>query len=79
MEGNYMTVSANLDKMLDKTYEEQDLHTLVDAPVDALAGVSAADAQALEKAFNIKTIGDLGRSKYIRAAIAITDLADASK
>ena len=39
-----MTISANLDKLLDKKYEQQDLHILVDAPVDALAGVSAADA-----------------------------------
>jgi hypothetical protein len=74
-----MTVSANLDKLLDKKFEEMDLHALPDAPVDALAGVSKADADALDKAFGIKTIGDLGRSPQIRAAVAIASLVDASK
>lgn len=74
-----MTVNANLDKLLDKQYEHLDLHALLDAPVEALAGVSAADAQALDKAFGIKTIGDLGSNKHIRAAIAITSLATVSK
>ncbi|RZU46517.1 hypothetical protein EV385_6591 [Krasilnikovia cinnamomea] len=74
-----MTISANLDKLLDKQYEQQDLHDLVNAPVHAIAGISTADAQALEKAFAIKTIGDLGRNEYIRAATAIAALADASK
>jgi hypothetical protein len=74
-----MAVSANLDKLLDKKFETLELHALPDAPVDALAGVSRNDADALEKAFGIKTIGDLGRSQQILAAVAITSLADASK
>ena len=31
-----MAVSANLDKILDKAYEEKPLNELVDAPVAAL-------------------------------------------
>lgn len=66
---------ANLAKLLDKQYEELDFDALVDAPVEALAGVSEADAAALKQAFNVKTIGDLGRNKYIVAAVAIAALA----
>src|SRR5262245_15999052 len=74
-----MAVNANLDKVLDKAYEEKDLAELVDAPVDALAGVSAGDAELLKQAFNIKTIGDLGRNKYFRTAAALVDLAERAK
>ncbi len=66
---------ANLANLLDKKYEEMDFDQLADAPVDALSGVSAGDAEALKKAFNIKTVGDLGRNKYIVAAVAIAALA----
>jgi hypothetical protein len=74
-----MTITANLDKLLDKAFEQYALDKLPTAPVSALAGVSDADAEALAKAFNIKTIGDLGRNKYLRAAVAIVNLVDASK
>ncbi|MFE0156301.1 hypothetical protein ACFWY5_54865 [Nonomuraea sp. NPDC059007] len=74
-----MAVSANLDKLLDKAYEETSLDKLPDAPVAALNGVSKSDAEALEKAFGVKTIGDLGRLSAIRAAVTITTLADLAK
>ena len=74
-----VTVTANLDKLLDKTYEGKDLRDLVDAPVSALAGVSDGDAKALKDAFNIKTVGDLGRNKYFRTATALVELADSVK
>ena len=70
-----MAVSANLDNVLDKDYEATSLAELVNAPVSALAGVSEADAEALQKAFNIKTIGDLAGNKYFRAATAIVEIA----
>jgi hypothetical protein len=74
-----MPVNANLDKVLDKAYEDKTLAELVDAPVDALAGVTAADAELLMQAFNVKTVGDLGRNKYFRAAAALVDLAERAK
>jgi hypothetical protein len=74
-----MAVTADLDKILDKAYEEKGLAELIDAPVDALAGVSAGDAELLAKAFNIKTVGDLGRNKYFRAAAALVDLVERAK
>jgi hypothetical protein len=74
-----MAVTADLAKVLDKSYEDKSLAELVDAPVVALAGVSENDAKLLGEAFNIKTIGDLGRNKYFRAAAAVVDLAGAAK
>ena len=72
-----MAITVDLDKLLDKQYETSDLHKLLDAPVDALAGVSASDAEHLKAAFNIKTVGDLGRHKHFRTAAALVDLAGA--
>jgi hypothetical protein len=66
---------ANLAKLLDKKYEEMDFDELVNAPVDAISGISAGDAELLKKAFNVSTIGDLGTNKYIVAAVAIAALA----
>jgi hypothetical protein len=41
--------------------------------------VTENDAKLLGEAFNIKTIGDLGRNKYFRVAAALTDLAGSAK
>lgn len=72
-----MPVSANLDSVLDKEWESKSLSEILKAPVSALAGVSEGDAQKLGEAFNIKTVGDLGKNKYFRAAQALTMLGDA--
>jgi hypothetical protein len=74
-----MAISANLDKVLDKAYESSSLAELVNAPVSALSGVSEADAEALQKAFNIKSIGDLAGNKFVRAASAIVEMAGVAK
>jgi hypothetical protein len=65
---------ANLAQFLDKAFEGHELKDLADAPVDALAGVSKADAELLQKAFGIKSIRDLGTNKYFLWAQAITAL-----
>ena len=70
-----MAVSIGLTKVLDKEYEDLTLDKIVAAPVSALAGVSESDAKLLQEAFNIKTVGDLGRNKYFRAAVTLTELA----
>jgi hypothetical protein len=72
-----MAVNADLAKVLDKAYEDKSLTELLDAPVAALAGVSEGDAKLLGEAFNIKTVGDLGRNKHFRTAAAIVDLSNA--
>jgi hypothetical protein len=74
-----MAVTADLAALLDKQYEAFDLHELINAPVSAIAGISDSDAELLQKAFNIKTVGDLGKNKYFRAAQALSVLAESSK
>jgi hypothetical protein len=71
-----MAVEANLNALLDKVWEDKSLSDIVEAPVDALQGVSESDAKLLKEAFNIKTVGDLGKNKYFRAAQLLTQLAD---
>ncbi|HKV83209.1 MAG TPA: hypothetical protein VJN88_01540 [Ktedonobacterales bacterium] len=68
---------ADMSKHLDKAFEGKEFHELVDAPVDALEGVSKGDAELLHKAFGIKTIGDLGENKFFLRAQAIVTLAKA--
>ncbi|MBB5800860.1 hypothetical protein F4560_000628 [Saccharothrix ecbatanensis] len=74
-----MAISANLDKQLDKAYEELELAKVLDAPVAALAGVSAGDAEKLAAAFNIKTVRDLGTNKQFKLAAALVALEQASR
>ncbi len=71
-----MAVAINLDAFLDKAYENGSLAEVLAAPVSALAGVTDGDAELLKKAFNINTIGDLGKNKYFRAAQLLAELAD---
>ena len=71
-----MAVSVDLDAVLDKAYETSTLADILAAPVSALAGVSDADADLLKKAFNIRTVGDLGKNKYFRAAQLLAELAE---
>jgi len=66
----------NIKKAVDKAYEEKSLKELVNAPVDALQGLSAGDAKLLYDAFKVKTVGDLANLKYVRWAQAIVALAD---
>jgi hypothetical protein len=72
-------VSVNLDKVLDKQYENMALGEILDAAVVALAGVSDSDADHLKQAFNIVTVRDLGRNKYFRAAAALIDLDNSAR
>ena len=74
-----MAVTADLAKLLDKEWEDKSLDEILKAPVSALAGVSDGDADALKQAFNVKTVGDLGKNKYFRAAQALSILGDAAK
>jgi hypothetical protein len=69
-----VAVAADLSKYLDKAYEDKTLEEVLAAPVSALAGVTDADGELLQKAFNIKTVGDLGRNKYFTWAHALVAL-----
>jgi hypothetical protein len=72
-----MAVNADLDTVLDKAYEDKSLQDILDAPLSALSGVSEADGEALKAAFNVKTVRDLGRNKYFKAAAALVALSEA--
>jgi hypothetical protein len=69
-----MAISLNLDKQLDKAYENQSVAEILDAPVAALSGVSEGDAEKLDAAFGIKTVRDLGTNKYFALAATLVDL-----
>jgi hypothetical protein len=69
-----MPVSANLDKALDKAFENSTLEEVLAAPVSALAGVTDKDAELLAQAFGIKTVADLGKNKYFATAQALLAL-----
>jgi hypothetical protein len=69
-----VAVSADLAKYLDKAYEDASLEELLAAPVSALAGVTDDDAEALRRAFRIRTVADLGRNKYFVLAHALAQL-----
>jgi len=68
---------ADISKYLDKSYEQKEFTELAELPIDALQGVSKGDAEAIQKAFAVKTIRQLAEHKFIRAAQAITLLAGA--
>ena len=70
---------ADISKHLDKAYENKEFDELADSPVDALEGLSKADADALHKALSIKTIRDLAEHKFVLRAQAIVNLARTSK
>ncbi|MEO0796938.1 MAG: hypothetical protein AAFX93_17400 [Verrucomicrobiota bacterium] len=66
----------NIDNAVDKAFEGKTLKEISAAPVDAIQGVSEGDAELLAKAFNIKTVSDLGTNKFFVWAQAITVLAE---
>ena len=70
---------ADISKHLDKAYESKEFDELAESPVDALEGLSKADAEALHKSLNIKTIRDLADNKFVLRAQAIVNLARTSK
>jgi hypothetical protein len=72
-----VAVQADLNAFLDKDWENKSLADILKAPVSALQGVSDGDADLLKQAFNIKTVGDLGKNKYFRAAQLLAQLSEA--
>lgn len=69
-------LTMNINNAVDKAFETKSLKEIAAAPVDALQGVSAGDADLLAKAFGIKTVRDLGTCKFFLWAQAIVTLAD---
>jgi hypothetical protein len=63
-----MAVSVNLNKGLDKAYEDKTLDEILSAPPSALAGVTDKDAELLKEALGIATVRDLGSNKHFALA-----------
>jgi hypothetical protein len=68
-------MSNAYDHLVDKAFHGLPLESLLAAPVEALAGVSSADAERLRQSFGIRTIRDLADSRYFRAAAGILNAA----
>jgi len=64
----------NINKAVDKKYENKSFKEIADSPADALQGLSSGDAELLFKAFNVKTVRDLATLKYVKWAQAIVNL-----
>ena len=67
-----MEVSEFIVKFYVKDYEDQGIEELTKAPVFAISGVSKSDAADLKNAFDIETVEDLAKNKYVRLAQGIT-------
>ena len=70
---------ANIAQYVDKAHEQKEFAELAELPIDALQGVSKADAEAIQQAFNVRTIRQLAENKFVRAAQAIALLAGPKK
>jgi hypothetical protein len=69
-----MAISVNLEKALDKAWENKTLDEILAAPPSALAGLTENHDKILAEGLNIKTIADLGSNKYIALAAALVAL-----
>jgi hypothetical protein len=66
---------ADIAKYVDTAHEQKEFAGLAELPIDALQGISKADAEAIQQAFGVKTIRQLAENWFVRAAQAITLLA----
>jgi hypothetical protein len=69
-----MAVSINLEKALDKAFENATIAEILAAPPSALAGLTTEHDAQLLSALKVKTIADLGNNKYVRLAVALAEL-----
>ncbi|MBN2443888.1 MAG: hypothetical protein JXJ04_21175 [Spirochaetales bacterium] len=67
--------ALNIDNAVDKAYENKSLKEILDAPVDALQGLSERQAKLLYDAFQIKTVKQLANQKFFLIARSIYFLA----
>jgi hypothetical protein len=69
-----MAISVNLEKGLDKAWENKTLDEILAAPPSALAGLTENHDKILSEGLGIKTIADLGSNKYVALAAALVAL-----
>ena len=66
-------------QILDKEFQSQEFVELSEKPVNAIKGISDGDAELLKQTFNVRTIKDLARNKYVNIAqttLALAALAE---
>ncbi len=66
----------NIDTIVKPQYAQCSFSEIANAPVDALLGVSAADALLLQQSFGVITVRQLANFKFVTLARAIATLAD---
>jgi hypothetical protein len=64
-------IMADFNLLVDAAYHDKTPQELADAPVYALKGVSRTDAEALKRAFGVRTIRDLAQNRFVLQAQAI--------
>jgi predicted flap endonuclease-1-like 5' DNA nuclease len=70
-EGRLDNALMNLDKGVDKAYEQKSLNDLLHEPVHVLQGISPTAGETLSS-LGVKTVQDLSNFKYCLWAEAIT-------
>lgn len=75
--GDVADTSFNIKGMVDKAFEDKPLREVAEAPVSAIKGISAGDAELLDKLFQIKTIRDFSNHEFVKYARNIVAQADA--
>jgi hypothetical protein len=70
---------ADVATFFDKEFEQKEFSELAEAPVEAIAGISKSDAEALKQALNITTIRDLAENKFVLTAQAVLALSKAAR
>lgn len=66
----------NTDTIVVPQYAQCSFSEIADAPVDALLGISAADALLLKQSFGVITVRQLADFRFVTLARAIATLAD---
>jgi uracil-DNA glycosylase len=66
-------MTKSYDQFVTAAHRGKTLKELLAAPIEAIKGVSAADAVHLESAFGIKTVADLGASVYFERAASLVN------
>ena len=72
-----VAVSADLGQFLDREWDDTSLSDSLNAPVRVLGRVSGGDTRSPTRCVHVKTVGDLGKDKFFRAAQALTLLGEA--
>jgi hypothetical protein len=66
----------NIDNIVVPQYAQRSFSDIADAPVDALLGISTADALLLKQSFGVTSVRQLADFKFAALARAIATLAD---